>query len=121
MCSTAFPLYMIISSMETNQHRSVHVAPVHGALEEAEALASSYGIRLNSNRPLWQVKVVLYRYSDATGICQYPLLKSKVENNLAYLSSCECRMNWPTLQPLSTHHGQGLHGLISVALSPMMI
>ena len=31
-------------------------------LEAAEALVSSYGIRLNSNRPLWQVKVVLYRY-----------------------------------------------------------
>ena len=72
---------MIMSSME--QHWSVHVAPVHGALEEAEALASSYGIRLNSNRPLWQVEVVLYRYSDATGICQYPLLRSEVENNLA--------------------------------------
>ena len=47
-----------------------------GALEEAEALASSYGIRLNSNKPLWQVKVVLYRYFGATGICQYPLLKT---------------------------------------------
>ena len=31
---------MIISSMETKQHWSVHVAPAHGALEEAEALAS---------------------------------------------------------------------------------
>ena len=31
---------MIISSMETNQHWSVHVAPVHGALEEAEVMAS---------------------------------------------------------------------------------
>ena len=72
---------MIMSSME--QHWSVHVAPVHGALEEAEALASSYGIRLNSNRPLWQVKVVLYQYSGAAGICQYPLLRSEVENNLA--------------------------------------
>ena len=41
---------MIISLMETKQHWSVHVAPVHvapahGALEEAEVLASSYGIR----------------------------------------------------------------------------
>ena len=53
------------------------MAPVRGALEEAEALASSYSIRLNSNMPLWQVKVVLYRYSGATGICQYPLLRSK--------------------------------------------
>ena len=69
--------------METKQHWSVHVAPVHGALEEAEALASSYGIRLNSNRPLWQAKVVLYQYSGATGICQYPLLRAKGENNLA--------------------------------------
>ena len=66
--------------METKQHWSVHVAPVHGVLEEAAALASSYGIRLNSNRPLWQVKVVLYQYSGGTGICQYPLLRSKVEN-----------------------------------------
>ena len=46
----------------------MHVAPVHGVLEEAEALASSYGIRLNSNRQLWQVKVVLYRYSGGTGV-----------------------------------------------------
>ena len=61
MCSTAFLLYMIISSMEIKLHWSVHVAPVHGALEEVEAFASSWGIRLNSNRPLWQVKVVLYR------------------------------------------------------------
>ena len=83
MCSTAFMLYMIISSMETKQHWSVHVASVLGALEEAEALASSWGIRLNSNRPLWQVKVVLYRYSGATGICQYPLWRSTVANNLA--------------------------------------
>ena len=70
--------------METKQNWSVHVAPVHvapvhGVLEEAEALASSYGICLNSNRPLLQVKVVLYRYSDATGICLYPLLRSEVE------------------------------------------
>ena len=50
MCSTAFLLYMIISSMETKQHWSVHVAHVHGALEEAKVLASSYC--LNSNRPL---------------------------------------------------------------------
>ena len=64
---------MIISSMETKQHGSVHVAPVHGALEEAEELASSYGIRLTSKRPLWRVKIGLYRYSGATGICQYPL------------------------------------------------
>ena len=35
-------------SLETKHHWSVPVAPVHGALEEAEALASSYGIRLNS-------------------------------------------------------------------------
>ena len=60
-----------------------NVAPVHGALEEAEALASSYGFSLNSDRPLWQTKVVLYRYSGATGICQYPLLRSKVVTNLA--------------------------------------
>ena len=33
--------------METKHHWSVHVAPVHGALEETEALDSSYGIRLN--------------------------------------------------------------------------
>ena len=42
----------------------------NGALEEAAALASSNGIRLNSNRPLWQVKAVLYLSSGATGICQ---------------------------------------------------
>ena len=30
-------------------------------------------------------------------------------------------MNWPTLQPLATYHGQGPHGLISVALSPLII
>ena len=36
-------------------------------------------------------------------------------------------MNWPTLQPLPTHHGQGLHGqwlhggLISFALSSLII
>ena len=30
-------------------------------------------------------------------------------------------MNWPTFQPLPMHHGQGLHELISVALSPLMI
>ena len=76
--------------METKQHWSVHVAPVHGTLEEAEALASSYSIRFNSNRPLWQVEVVLYRYSGATGICQYPLLISNVENNLAGSRSLEC-------------------------------
>ena len=69
--------------METKQHWSVHVAPVHGALKEVEALASLYGIRLSLNMLLWQVKVILYRYSGATRICQYPLLWSKVENNLA--------------------------------------
>ena len=94
MCSTAFLLYMIISSMETKQHWSVHVAPVHGALEEAEALASSYGIRLNSNRPLWQVKVVLYRYSGVTGISQYPLWRSTVANNLAGSRSLSLLL-WP--------------------------
>ena len=47
----------------------MHVAPVHGALEEAEALASSYSIRLNSNRALWQVKVVLHRYMDHAHRC----------------------------------------------------
>ena len=52
MCSTTFLLYMIISSMETKQHLSVHVAPIQGALEDAEA-----------NRPLWEVKIVLYRLS----------------------------------------------------------
>ena len=55
------------------------VAPVHGAFEEAEALASLYGIHLNSNRPLWQVKLVLYRYSCATEICQSPLLRKEVK------------------------------------------
>ena len=54
--------------METKQHWLVHVAPIHGALEEAEAVAGSYGIYMNSNRPLWQEKVVLYWYSGATGI-----------------------------------------------------
>ena len=80
--------------METKQHWSVHVAPVHGVFEEAEALASSYGICLNSNRPLWQVKVVLCRYSGATGICQYPLWGSKVENNLAGSTSLSL-LPWP--------------------------
>ena len=73
---------------------SPYVAPVHGALEEVEELASSYGICLNSNRPLLQVKVVLYRYSGATGICQYPLLRSKVENNLASSRSLRL-LPWP--------------------------
>ena len=94
MCSTAFLMYMIISSMETKQHWSVHVASVHGALEEAEALASSYGLCLNSNRPLWQVKVVLYRYPGATGICQYPLWRSEVKNNLAGSRSLSL-LPWP--------------------------
>ena len=85
---------MIISPMETKKHWSVHVAPVHGVLEEAEALASLYGIRLNSNRPLWQVKVVFYRYSGATGICQYPILRSNVENNLAGSRSLSL-LRWP--------------------------
>ena len=43
--------------------------PVHSVLEEAAALASLNSILLNSNRPLWQVKAVLYLSSGATGIC----------------------------------------------------
>ena len=46
---------MIISSMETKQHWSVNVAPVHGAWEEAEVLAISYGISLNSSELKWRL------------------------------------------------------------------
>ena len=65
-------------------------------------MASSYGLK--SNRPLWQVKVVLHRYSVATGICQYPLLRSKVENNLAGSRSLSIRLTVVDAENLGMIH-----------------
>jgi len=61
----------------------------------AGALNRPKGRRLHWNVPEWQINVVRWRSSSATGICQYPAFQSNVEKKFASPSeSRQSSMRW---------------------------